>query len=240
MTRREQTERSILKALEEQILETGMGGVGINAIAKRAGVSKELIYRYFEGMPGLMLAWMKEQDFWTSRTGVLSEGQSSQKAPADLVMNMLRAQIEGLARNETLREVRRWELIERNEVSAQLADRRERAALSFINRVDGLTEDMDVPAVVSVMLAGVLYLTLRSKTESHFLGVPIRTDEGWARLTGALQHIANSFPAEMKAESLESLEAKRKSKAQPAAPKIKQRAGAAKTVHKSILKDREQ
>ena len=69
MSRREKTERQILLALEEQIRETGMGGVGINAIAKRAGVSKELIYRYFDGMPGLMLAWMREQDFWTRNPG---------------------------------------------------------------------------------------------------------------------------------------------------------------------------
>ena len=119
MSRREKTERQILLALEEQIRETGMGGVGINAIAKRAGVSKELIYRYFDGMPGLMLAWMREQDFWTRNPGLLLSDEASQRTPADLVLSMLRAQVEALAGNDTLREVRRWELIERNEVSAR-------------------------------------------------------------------------------------------------------------------------
>lgn len=209
MSRREQTEREILKALGEQILETGMAGVGINAIAKRAGVSKELIYRYFDGMPGLMLAWMQEQDFWTARSHLLKDSESSQRAPADLIMSMLRDQIESLANNETLREVRRWELIERNEVSAQLADRREKVARSFIDRVDGLTEEVDVPAVVSIMLAGVLYLMLRSKTESHFMGVPLRTNEGWSRLYAGLEHIVQGFPEDLKNESLSTLEAHR-------------------------------
>src|SRR3546814_12233649 len=81
MSRREQTERQILQALEAQICETGMAGVGINVIAKRAGVSKELIYRYFDGMPGLMLAWMKEQDFWTGRSDLLKDGEPSQRTP---------------------------------------------------------------------------------------------------------------------------------------------------------------
>ena len=206
MSRREQTERQILSALEEQIKETGMGGVGINAIAKRAGVSKELIYRYFDGMPGLMLAWMQEQDFWTGRTGFLKDGESSQLPPSELILTMLHDQIEALARNETLREVRRWELIERNEVTTQLAQRRERAARSFIDRVDGLTDEVDVPAMVSIMLAGVLYLMLRSKTESHFLGVPLRTNEGWARLYTALEHLVHSLPANLQQESLASLE----------------------------------
>jgi AcrR family transcriptional regulator len=210
MSRREQTERQILQALEEQIRETGMAGAGINAIAKRAGVSKELIYRYFDGMPGLMLAWMQEQDFWTGRSDLLKDSESSQRPPADLILSMLRAQIEALAGNETLREVRRWELIERNEVTAQLADRRERAARSFIDRVDGLTDEADVPATVSIMLAGVLYLMLRSKTESHFLGVPLRTNEGWARLYAALEGMIRGLPENLRNEPLSTLEALRR------------------------------
>ena len=219
MSRRENTERQILQALEDQIKETGMGGVGINAIAKRAGVSKELIYRYFDGMPGLMLAWMQEQDFWTRNPDLLAADESSQRSPGDLVLSMLRAQIDALSGNETLREVRRWELIERNEVSAPLADRRERAARGFIDRVDGLTPEMDVPAVVSVMLAGVLYLMLRAKTESHFLGVPLRTPEGWARINDALEHLVKQgFPDALNQQSLAPREARRKKARPPADP----------------------
>ena len=206
MSRREQTERQILDALEAQICETGMAGVGINVIAKRAGVSKELIYRYFGGMSGLMLAWMKEQDFWTGRSDLLKSDESSQRTPADLILSMLRAQIEALAGNESLREVRRWELIERNDVTAKLADRREQAARQFIDRIDGLTGEADVPAMVSIMLAGVLYLTLRSKTESHFLGVPLRTNEGWERLYAALETLTQSLPDELKHRPLNEME----------------------------------
>lgn len=210
ISKRERTERQILDALEAQIRETGMGGVGINAIANRAGVSKELIYRYFDGMPGLLLAWMQEQDFWTSHHELVASGESSQQSPGALVLAMLKAQIEALGRNETLREVRRWELIEVNEVTAKLASRREKAARAFIDRIDGLTDDMDVPAVVSIMLAGVLYLMLRSKTESHFLGIPLRTDEGWQRLYAALEHIVRSFPPELNRDSLAAMESGRK------------------------------
>lgn len=215
MSRRERTERQILDALEQQIRETGMGGVGINAIAKRAGVSKELIYRYFDGMPGLLLAWMQEQDFWTSNRGLLVDQESSQRPPSTLILSMLRAQIDALANNETLREIRRWELIELNEVTAELAQRRERVARSFIDRVDGLSTEMDVPAVVSIMLAGVLYLMLRSKTETHFLGVPLRTDEGWSRFQAALEHIVQGFPDTLKQESLANLEAGRATMGDP-------------------------
>lgn len=207
MSRRENTERKLLNALEEQINETGMVGVGVNAVAKRAGVSKELIYRYFDGMPGLLLAWMQEQDFWTARGGLIKDEESSQLTPAALILSMLHAQIEALAGNESLREIRRWELIELNEVTEQLAQRREKAARSFIDRVDGLTQELDVPAVVSIMLAGVLYLMLRSRTESHFLGVSLRTNAGWQRLYAALEQIIDAgFPENLRTQALADLE----------------------------------
>jgi len=211
MSRREQTERKILDALESQIRETGMAGVGINAITKRAGVSKELIYRYFNGMDGLMLAWMREQDYWTGRSKTLSGDEACQRTPADLVLSMLREQIEALSANESLLEVRRWELVERNEVTAQLAERREKAARQFIDRIASLTDQADVPAMVSIMLAGVLYLMLRSKTETHFLGVPLRTEQGWKRLEAALEALLKSLPQDLRRHSLSELEGAEKS-----------------------------
>lgn len=195
MSRRANTERQILQALEAQILETGMGGVGINAVAKRAGVSKELIYRYFDGMSGLLLAWMQEQDFWTRNPGFITAEETRHRRPEDLVLSMLRAQIETLGGNETLREVRRWELIEQNDVTATLAERREAAARGFVNRISELAPDIDAPAVVSVMLAGVVYLTLRAKTAPQFMGLPLREPEAWERIDRALQHLVNHcFP----------------------------------------------
>lgn len=211
MSRRANTERQILLALEAQILETGMGGVGINAVAKRAGISKELIYRYFDGMPGLLLAWMQEQDFWTRNPGVLAAEDSSHNTPGDLVLAMLRAQLEALMSNETLREVRRWELIEQNSVTATLAERREKAARGFIDRVDELApDDLDVPAVVAVILAGSVYLALRAKTASHFLGLPLTQPEGWARIDKAMEYLVQRcFPDTLHGEALSALEARR-------------------------------
>lgn len=212
MSRREQTEQKIMQALEEQIRETGMSGLGVNAIAKRAGVSKELIYRYFDGLPGLLLAWMSAQDYWTGHAGTLQADESSTRTPADLILTMLRAQIGALGNNEVLREVRRWELIERNDITAQLADRRERSARSFIDRIDGLTQEADIPAQVSVMLAGMLYLMLRSKTESHFLGVPLRTNEGWERIFAAIESMVGHLPENIQTKSLATLEEERNNK----------------------------
>ncbi|GGE75477.1 AcrR family transcriptional regulator [Paenalcaligenes hominis] len=207
LSRREKTEQRIMQALEDQIRATGMVGVGINAIAERAGVSKELIYRYFDGLPGLMMQWMKNQDFWTSNSSTLRDPSAETNTPKELILKMLRAQISALQDNDALKEIRRWELIERNEVSGQLAERREMAARPFIDELAALNDEMDVPAMVSVMLAGVLYLSLRAKTESQFLGVPLRTSEGWKRIDNALIQLTQSLPAEFQNTTLKELRA---------------------------------
>lgn len=217
LSRRQQTEKRIMQALEDLICETGMMGVGINAIAKRAGVSKELIYRYFDGLPGLMLQWMQTQDFWTGKSAMLLDSSSEEQSLQQIILTMLGAQIEALSKNDALKEIRRWELIERNEVSAQLANRREKAARLFIDELSAINDDVeaDIPAMISIMLAGVLYLSLRSKTESHFLGVPIRTDEGWDRISGALAQLSMSLPASFKESSLGALRQNRRNTENP-------------------------
>lgn len=138
-----------------------------------------------------------------------SEGLSLQQ----IILNMLAAQVDALAKNDALKEIRRWELIEQNEVSEQLATRREKAARGFIDELTSANEDpdADIPAMLGVMLAGVLYLSLRSKTESQFLGVPIRTEAGWERITKALAQLSNSLPASFKDQTLGALRDKRRS-----------------------------
>ena len=44
---REQSEEKLIKAVGELIEEIGFEKLGINQVAKRAGFSKNLIYRYF-------------------------------------------------------------------------------------------------------------------------------------------------------------------------------------------------
>ncbi|EAQ02081.1 transcriptional regulator, TetR family protein [Pseudooceanicola batsensis HTCC2597] len=211
MSRREKTEQAILEALEAQLIEGGMQSVGVNAIAKRAGVSKELIYRYFDGLPGLMSAWMQGRDYWSSKAGVLRADDTSNLTPAALIRGMLREQETVLARDQAVAAVRRWELIERTEVGDRLRARREREARTFINRLDGLTDAADVPAFVGVLLAGILYLSLRAKTEDVFLGVPLRTEEGWGRIWNAVDLMISALPEDLREESLRTLEEARAS-----------------------------
>ena len=61
---REATEARILNAVGEVLARDGFGAIGVNAIAKQAGVDKVLIYRYFGGLPELLAEWGRSGRFW--------------------------------------------------------------------------------------------------------------------------------------------------------------------------------
>ncbi|MDZ7592579.1 MAG: helix-turn-helix domain-containing protein [Rubrivivax sp.] len=48
----------------------GFGAVGVNAIARQAGVDKVLTYRHFGGLPERLRAWGERGPFWPRVAGV--------------------------------------------------------------------------------------------------------------------------------------------------------------------------
>ena len=60
---REVTKQRLLGAVGEVLVERGYAGIGVNAIAKKAGVDKVLIYRYFNDLDGLLEAFVLRKDF---------------------------------------------------------------------------------------------------------------------------------------------------------------------------------
>ena len=56
---RQATEMTLIKAVNDIIEESGFEGLGINAVAAKAKVSKMLIYRYFNSLDGLIAAYIQ-------------------------------------------------------------------------------------------------------------------------------------------------------------------------------------
>lgn len=182
--RRTETEKKIVDALREQLSENGFREIGINAVARRAGVSKELIYRYFGSVEAILERMMREQDFWPSARWLNQMSEEGDKhAP---VANMIVRQGQFLRENKVLREIRNWELVDRNAVTAKLASEREQASLQFLEH-HGIDPEDDKTPQIALMFAGMLYLTLRSNTADSFMGIPLDSEEGWARLDAAVR-----------------------------------------------------
>jgi AcrR family transcriptional regulator len=194
---RSATRQRILAAVGKVLARDGFSGLGINAVAREAGVDKVLLYRYFGGIEGLLDTWGRSMVMPPADTrSSTAEGSGSDGDRAAAAL--LRFARAAHGRPEAL-EVMRWELVEDNVLTRLLADVREEAGLADLRRVGIPREraaEVDLPAVAAVLTAGLLHLSLRAKTSARWLGVPIRTRSGWSRLERAAAALVRGALAE--------------------------------------------
>lgn len=71
MRDRKQSEQRLIRAVGDIVAKQGFKGLGINAVARTAGVDKVLIYRYSDGLPNPLKAYGESRDFWPGIAEVL-------------------------------------------------------------------------------------------------------------------------------------------------------------------------
>ncbi len=181
---REMTEQRLIAAVGQLLAEQGFQSIGVNAIARTAGVDKVLIYRYFEGLPKLLECYGRSNNFWPSVDEVLGDRvtllQLSAGQRLQLVLERLVSGL--LARPQTLA-IMAWELSQQNALTRALADIREQWGIHVLQQAtsDLSHEQRDIAAIANFLVAGVQYLLIRSRNTGLYGGISLNTEQGWAR-----------------------------------------------------------
>lgn len=187
---REHTQQRLIQTVGRVLAQEGFAGLGVNAVARAAGVDKVLIYRYFDGLPNLLKAYGESGDFWPTVEEVLgADAEALRRLPleqrtATVVSNLLDA----LRKRPQTIEILAWEAVQQNALTEALADIREQWSRNVIARVlpDSLKTGDDVLARASLLLAGVQYLLIRSRNTGVYGGLALQTEEGWRRIRNAV------------------------------------------------------
>jgi AcrR family transcriptional regulator len=184
------TRKRLISAVGSLLAKKGFKGLGINALAREAGVDKVLIYRYFGGLPGLISAYGKEGDFWPSALELAGgdfHGYANLSLSEKLSV-LTRTYIKALRKRPVTCEIMIWEMSERNELTAELEEVRESSMMEFF-QMFLLTEDnkKDLQVVVALIGAAISYLVLRSKNIDLYAGLDLSSDRGWKRLEKAIE-----------------------------------------------------
>ncbi|AFZ57379.1 TetR/AcrR family transcriptional regulator [Anabaena cylindrica FACHB-243] len=187
---KEETKARILAAVGKLLAESGFEQLGVNAIAREAGVDKVLIYRYFENLPSLLQTFGKEGNYWITVAELIAdETVFDDKSLADAMVLLLTRFLYDLQERPITQEIIRWELLEGNELTHELATVRDQVAiesLKFLKQKYSFPPDQDIPAISAVLIAGIVYLVLRSKVNDTFLGIDFSSPSGWQRIEGAI------------------------------------------------------
>ena len=120
---RQATEMALIKAVNDIIEESGFEGLGINAVAAKAKVSKMLIYRYFNSLDGLIAAYIQQNDYWIN----FDEELPDTAHLVEFIKQIFKSQITRLRESYTLKRLYRWELTTDNKFVKELRNQRDLA-----------------------------------------------------------------------------------------------------------------
>lgn len=194
--RRVRTETSILDGFEVVLVREGAAAVTVQAIAHEAGVAKTLIYKYFDGLEGLIKAWADSREIFVPLEELFPDPAAAatelETDPYVFAKHQILRQAEHMRRHPVYIELCLAELTGSGPVvDALLELRRERneAESQALGRsLDGSNLSMLLP--VMLMPAAVTYLAMRARKSPLYAGVvQLDTDQGWQSMMTAVEQI---------------------------------------------------
>ena len=178
---RPQTEQKILRALEHILLEQGFSTVGINSIARQAGCDKVLIYRYFNGLEGLLQAFAETTELWWEVDEIITETaeQIQQQPLQQFLQLLLKRHLEALQARPLTLEIMAWEMSAQNSLTVALARTRAERGIALVKtiRAHYQNPNIDIGGILGVFGAAINYLIIRTRNSA-----PQHMAEEWWRL----------------------------------------------------------
>ena len=183
---RDATEARLIQAVGSVLAREGFAKIGVNTIAREANVDKVLIYRYFDGLPGLLTAWAQSGAFWPPVQELIAA------SPANL-MELPFAERYALFFAHFIDSLRARPLtIEILE--AQREQWGEEVGRTLAMEADYQQHPELIP-LTNLLNAGVQNLLIRARSIRYFGGLDIQSDGGWRLIKESIQAMARKLLA---------------------------------------------
>ncbi|MDI7864395.1 TetR/AcrR family transcriptional regulator [Rhizobiaceae bacterium n13] len=189
---RSQTEKAILSAAKRLLAEEGFQGFGINAVAREAGFDKQLIYRYFGGLDGLVEAIGTELGSWVKDRIPEDTGGMFLLTYGDLMERLALYYLEALREDPLVCRIIAWEVSEKSEVVRRLAEARSKALGHWLDRMKGTLvppKGVDTVAVNALVFAAIQHLVLSAATAGQFSGIQLKSQKDWDKIVVAVKRL---------------------------------------------------
>jgi len=193
---REATRTRLIEAVGALLARKGFTGLGINAVAREAGVDKVLIYRYFGGLPGLMAAYAREGDFWPSLEELAGGDVTAfvQRPMPERLSALARNYVQAIRHRPITQEIMAWEMVARNELTEELEAVREASAMEMMTLFIPPTEkETDLAPLMTLVGAALTYLVVRSRNIRWYSGLDLHSEESWRRLEDGVRSMVRAL-----------------------------------------------
>lgn len=184
---RPRTEALIRAAAREVLAETGFQGFGVNAVARRAHCDKQLIYRYFGGIEGLVDAIGADLATWIEDS-LAPDSALPPESYSQLSERLILGFLDAFRANRLIQQIALWELADPSPLVARLTQSRSAAMLRWMARARGDLSPpagFDSAALNALLIAALQQLVLSGAATGSFAGLDLRSDADWMRVRAA-------------------------------------------------------
>jgi AcrR family transcriptional regulator len=188
MGNREETTERILEAGLALLADEGFAALGVNTLARRAGADKQLIYRYFGGLDGVLAAL--GQRVAERMAAALDQAVVPAATYAGVTEGLLLALLDHLRRDPQYGQLRLMEVVAPSTATAAFRAARGQAMAAYVNgRASGMVRPAgrDVAAINAALIAAVEGMVL--------LGPAGLDDAGGERQRAAVQALVGAVYA---------------------------------------------
>jgi AcrR family transcriptional regulator len=194
MKDKEQTKKRLIQAVGEILKNEGYSGLGVNRIAKQAGVNKKLIYRYFGGLNFLIEAYIVEKDYWMIFSDKMKEVISQNDFPNSekLITAVLQNQFKFFFSEKDMQRLILWELSADSPLMQSIHNARESMGQKFLELTDLHFQGSSVNfrAIAALLVGGIYYTILHTIFNgSKFADMDINSEKGQSEMLKAIEQI---------------------------------------------------
>lgn len=195
---KEDTKQKLITAFGSVLAGQGFNSVGVNAIARKAGVNKVLIYRYFDGLDGLIKAYAASKQFWPTVEDLLGSGQAYEELRSrpfsEIIGEVFRRYADELKSRPDTLEILAWETVSRNSLTVALEEVREAFGLELMEHLKQVdAPPADWQAIANIFSGAIHYLALRARKIDTFTGMDLSDEQGWERLFASIEFLVSNL-----------------------------------------------
>jgi len=194
---REATEQALLDACGKLLLENGPEGIGVNRVAAEASVGKELIYRYFDGLPGLTKTWLERDANWPASSELTDAGQQEFAALSvtQQMQTICRNYILAMRKRPVIMRILASEMMKPSDITTILEDAGDRIGRELFQSLQLSGDDFshDVVDISLIFTIVSNYLCMRALTSPNAFGMNLEDDASWDRIQRILDTVIERY-----------------------------------------------
>lgn len=188
------TMNKLIQAVGIVLRQKGYTGLTVSNITTEAGVDRKLVSVYFGSVNNLIETYIKGKNYWdTINESAINLLTTAPETSTRLILeNLLLTQLEHFTNDEEMQKVVLWQISENTELMAHVTANREEIYPLLFPKADQELKDqqVDLRAISSILVAGIYYLVLHTKTtNSTFCEIDLTTDQGMGRIKTTIKKI---------------------------------------------------